>query len=259
MKLPIYQIDAFADEVFKGNPASVVPLDSWLSNEVMQKIAQENNQAETAFYVKDGAEYHIRWFTPMAEVSLCGHATMAAAYVLFNYDNFKGDEISFGSKSGGLTVRRSDDEITLNFPSSEFKIAKLPDGMLEGLGVLPSELYQNEDYMMVLDSEEEVRSLKPNFDALKKVSTRGIIVTAKGDKVDFVSRFFAPNVGINEDPVTGSAHTTMVPYWSKKLHKTELIAEQISPRGGRVKCTDLGDRVEMAGKVVTYLVGEINI
>lgn len=259
MKLPIYQIDAFADEVFKGNPASVCPLDSWIPDETMQKIAQENNQAETAFYVKDGDAYQIRWFTPMAEVSLCGHATMAAAYVLFNYENYKSDEITFGSKGGGLTVRRNDDEIILNFPASAFKIAKLPDGMLEGLGVLPTELYHNEDYMMVLDSEDEVRALKPNFDALKRVNTRGIIVTAKGDKVDFVSRFFAPNVGINEDPVTGSAHTTMIPYWSKKLHKTEMIADQISSRGGRLKCKDLGNRVEMAGKVVTYLVGEISI
>lgn len=257
MKLTIYQIDAFSDKVFKGNPAAVCPLDKWLNDETMQKIAEENNLAETAFFVPNEEGFHIRWFAPLTEVDLCGHATLATAYVIKEYLGYKKNEILFESKSGELTVRFEDDGIILNFPSNQLERAKLPDGMLEGLGVLPTELYKNEDYMMILDSEEELRSLKPNFDVLKKVPTRGIIVTAKGDQCDFVSRFFAPLVGVNEDPVTGSAHSTLIPYWSKKLHKTEMIAEQLSRRGGKIYCTDLGERVEMKGKAVTYLKGEI--
>lgn len=258
MKLKIYQVDAFTDQVFKGNPAAVCPLDKWLQEDEMQKIAEENNLAETAFFVASGDVFEIRWFTPLAEVNLCGHATLASAHVLYEHMGYKEDKIRFNSKSGELVVRREKDGLVLNFPAKDIVRAKLPDGMLEGLGVLPHELYQNEDYMMVLDSEDEVRSIHPNFDILRKIKTRGIIITAKGDKVDFVSRFFAPSVGINEDPVTGSAHTALIPYWSKKLHKTDMVARQLSSRGGELICKDLEERVEMKGKAVTYLQGEIN-
>ena len=259
MKLPIYQIDAFASKVFKGNPAAVCPLEKWLSDEIMQTIAQENNLAETAFFVPSADGFDIRWFTPETEVALCGHATLASAHVLFNFLGYDKKAINFSSKSGGLVVKKEKNGLVLNFPIRSFKIAKLPDGLFEGLGALPIELYQNDDYLMILDSEEEVRNLKPNFDILRKVKTRGIIVSAKGKKVDFVSRFFAPSLGVNEDPVTGSAHSTLIPYWSKRLGKKEMIAEQISERGGQLHCKDLGDRVEMAGKAITYLVGEITI
>jgi PhzF family phenazine biosynthesis protein len=257
MKLPIYQIDAFSSKTFKGNPAAVCPLEKWLDDETLQQIAEENNLAETAFYVNTDKGFEIRWFTPVSEVDLCWHATLASAHVLFNHYNFKEKEITFSSNSGPLKVRKEGDSIVLNFPVNSMEKAKLPDGMLEGLGVLPFELYQNKDFLLVLESEEEVRSIKPNFDVLKKVPTRGIIVTAKGDKVDFVSRFFAPRVGVNEDPVTGSAHSTLIPYWSQKLHKKEMVAEQLSKRGGTILCTHLEDRVEMKGSAVTYLIGEI--
>ncbi len=259
MKLKIYQIDAFASEVFKGNPAAIIPLENWLPDEKMQEIAGENNLAETAFFVKKDDVFEIRWFTPRLEVNLCGHATLASAFVIVNYLNYDKKTIVFSSKSGELKVRKEANDLVLNFPSKSFKIAKLPDGLFEGLGALPVELYKNDDYMMVLDSEKEVRDIKPDFNLLNKVDTRGIIVTAKGDKVDFVSRFFAPRVGVNEDPVTGSAHTTLIPYWSKKLAKKEMNAEQLSIRGGKLKCFDLGERVEIKGKAVTYMVGEINI
>ncbi len=259
MKLKIYQIDAFAAEVFKGNSAAVIPLDKWLPDEIMQKIAEENNLAETAFFVKKDDIYEIRWFTPKLEVDLCGHATLASAHVIINYLNNKSKLIRFSSKSGELKVRKENDGLVLNFPAKTFNIAKLPDGLFEGLGALPVELYKNDDYMMVLDSEKEVRELNPDFNLLNKVDTRGIIVTAKGEKTDFVSRFFAPRVGINEDPVTGSAHTMLIPYWSKRLHKKELSAQQISARGGSLHCVDLGERVEIKGTAVTYLVGEITI
>ncbi len=259
MKLKIYQIDAFASEVFKGNPAAVIPLKEWLEESVMQKIAQENNISETAFFVPSGDTFDIRWFTPSTEVALCGHATLASAFVLYEYLKYKDEKITFMSKSGELTVRKDGEQLIMNFPSKTFKIAKLPDGMLEALGALPVELFQNEDYIMVLDSEKEVRKLSPNFDILKKVKTRGIIVTAKGNNVDFVSRFFAPNVGVDEDPVTGSTHSSLIPYWSKKLGKRHMVAEQVSKRGGIVKCRDLGARVEMSGSAVCYLTGDIHI
>ncbi|MEQ8360578.1 MAG: PhzF family phenazine biosynthesis protein [Cytophagales bacterium] len=259
MKLKIYQIDAFASEVFKGNPAAVIPLEKWLSDEVMQKIAEENNLAETAFFVKKDELFEIRWFTPKLEVDLCGHATLASAHVIINYLNNNSKTLRFSSKSSELNVRKEKDGLVLNFPAKSFNIAKLPDGLFEGLGALPIELYKNDDYMMILDSEKEVRDINPDFNLLNKVDTRGIIVTAKGDKVDFISRFFAPRVGINEDPVTGSAHTMLIPYWSKRLHKKEMSAQQISARGGHLHCVDLGERVEIKGTAVTYLVGEIKI
>lgn len=259
MKLKIYQIDAFASEVFEGNSAAVIPLESWLPEEKMQKIAEENNLAETAFFVKKEDVFEIRWFSPKLEVDLCGHATLASAFVILNYLNYDKKMICFSSKSGELKVRKEGKNLVLNFPSNTFNIAKLPDGLFEGLGALPVELYRNEDYIMILDSEKEVRDINPDFNLLNKVDTRGIMVTAKGDKVDFVSRFFAPRVGINEDPVTGSTHTSLIPYWSKRLHKKELVAEQLSARGGKLHCVDLGDRVEIKGKAVAYMLGEINI
>lgn len=261
MKLKIYQIDAFTDQLFSGNPAAVVPLENWLPDEVLQNIAAENNLAETAFYVPNETGYHIRWFTPSVEVELCGHATLASAYVIFNIQGFEGDLIRFESLSGELTVLHKDSWLTLNFPIDQYNIAVPPPALMESLsGVSILEVYKGKtDYMVVLDSEAEVRDLDFDIIILSTIPARGIIITAPGDEVDFVSRFFAPQSGIDEDPVTGSAHTTLIPYWAEKLAKTELTAKQLSKRGGYLKCELDGDRVNIGGQARIYLHGEIEI
>jgi PhzF family phenazine biosynthesis protein len=261
MKLNIYQIDAFTSQLFSGNPAAVVPLENWLSDEVLQNIASENNLAETAFYVPTETGYHIRWFTPSVEVELCGHATLASAYVIFNIEGFQGDLIRFESLSGELTVLCKDNWLTLNFPVDQYQIAVPPPALMESLtGVAILEVYKGKtDYMVVLDSEAEVRDLDFDIIILSTIPARGIIITAPGDEVDFVSRFFAPQSGIDEDPVTGSAHTTLIPYWAEKLSKTELTAKQLSKRGGYLKCELDGDRVNIGGQGRIYLRGEIEI
>ncbi len=261
MELKLYQVDAFAGNVFEGNAAAVCPLEEWLSDEQMQSIALENNLSETAFFVKDGDRYRLRWFTPETEVDLCGHATLASAHTLFEHLGYDRDEILFDSNSGELRVTKEGEMLKMNFPATPAEEAKAPEGLPEALGVDSAEIYRAADLMVVLDSESELASLEPNFFLLGKVNTRGIIVTAPASdtKYDFVSRFFAPAVGIDEDPVTGSAHTMLAPYWAEKLGKNVLRARQISKRGGDVLCEVKGDRVELSGKAVTYMSAQIVI
>jgi PhzF family phenazine biosynthesis protein len=260
MKIPVYHVDAFSDHLFGGNPAGVCPLDQWLPDATLQKIAMENNLSETAFFIKKDDGFTIRWFTPLVEVDLCGHATLASAHVIFNHLNWDRPSISFMSRSGILVVTRKGDMITLNFPSDVLHPAELPGGLLASLNVKPLEIYAGKsDFMLILESQRAVEELDPDFGLMKKSGGRGVILTARGDEVDFVSRFFAPQVGVDEDPVTGSAHTTLTPYWSKQLGKSDLTALQLSKRKGRLWCKYLGDRVEITGKAVTYLTGHIDI
>ena len=257
--LIIYKVDAFANGPFTGNPAGVVPLkDEWLSDSLMQNIAMENNLAETAFVLSKNNILYIRWFTPSVEVELCGHATLASAHVLFSHEGFQGSEICFKSLSGDLFVRRSGDLLTLDFPTDKITRVPVNDEMVNCFGLLPVEAWKGKtDLMLVFEKEVQIAELKPSFDAIMKCNGRGVIATAPGLKVDFVSRFFAPQAGVPEDPVTGSAHTTLTPYWSDKLNKKHLIAMQLSPRKGWLSCTNLGERTEISGLAVTYLKGEI--
>jgi PhzF family phenazine biosynthesis protein len=260
MKLQIYQADAFAAGLFKGNPAAVIPLTEWLSDELMQQIAMENNLSETAFFVPEGDHFHIRWFTPKAEVRLCGHATLATAHVLFNELNYQGELLEFESLSGILTVKKVGDKLQLDFPADLAQEVESIETFTEAFGTKPLQTFKGRtDYMLLFDSEETIQNINPNIQLLLSTNARGVITTAKGNEVDFVSRFFAPAVGVNEDPVTGSAHTTLIPFWTNKLGKTELTALQLSARGGQLWCTLSGDRVFIAGKAVTYLRGEIEI
>lgn len=259
MKLKIYQIDAFAEKVFSGNPAAVCPLDNWLSDELMLKIAAENNLSETAFYVKQDDRIEIRWFTPTVEVDLCGHATLATAFVLFNQENYKGNIIEFFSpKNGKLTVSRNGEFFTLNFPTDKLECVTLTDQLRSCFNIPPNGVLKGKtDYLFVFENEKNIINIQPNIEKISTLNARGVIVTAKGDNIDFVSRFFAPQVGVIEDPVTGSAHTTLIPYWTKELNKTELTAIQLSERRGYLKCKFLEGRVEISGKGKLYLVGEI--
>lgn len=259
MKQKIYQIDAFADRVFSGNPAAVCPLDRWLSDDILQQIAMENNLAETAFYVKQDDQYQIRWFTPTVEVDLCGHATLAAAFVLFNHQNYKGEIIHFNSpKSGLLTVAKREELLTLNFPTDQYKQIEISKKIATCFDIKPQLAFKGKtDYLLVFDTENEIKNVMPALDVISKLKVRGLIITAKGNKVDFVSRFFAPQSGVVEDPVTGSAHTTLTPYWAKRLNKNKLTAMQLSERKGFLQCDYLNDRVEISGKAKLYLIGEI--
>lgn len=263
MKIPIYQLDAFTDTLFRGNPAAVVPLNEWLPDDTLQKIALENMVPETAYYVKSENGYHIRWFTPVTEVDLCGHATLAAAYVVFGEEGYEATGISFDSRSGILNVTREEDGwLTLDFPVDTYQVAVPPPALQEAISPLVqvTGVYRGQsDYMVVLESEKELRELQPDIIVLSTVPTRGVIITAPGDEVDFVSRFFAPQSGIDEDPVTGSAHTTLVPYWAGVLGKSELVARQISSREGYLRCKLSGDRVLISGQVTEYLRGQIEI
>jgi PhzF family phenazine biosynthesis protein len=260
MKIPIYQVDAFAASLFSGNPAAVVFPESELPFKTMQSIGAENNLAETAFVLSDGGSLQIRWFTPTVEVDLCGHATLAAAHVMFKHLGYSGNKISFGSKSGPLHVFQEEDLLYLDFPTDSIGKVETTKSIVNGLGAEPVQMYSGRsDYLVILGGEEDVASLSPNMHILSKVPARGVIVTAPGQEVDFVSRFFAPQSGVAEDPVTGSAHTTLIPYWSRKLGKKRLLARQLSKRGGELLCRDLGDRVRIGGRAVTYLEGHIAI
>lgn len=260
MKFPIFQVDAFTSHVFGGNPAAVIPLTKWLPDETMQQIAMENNLSETAFYVEEHEAFGLRWFTPEVEVDLCGHATLATAHVLFKELGFAGNELRFDTRSGRLTVAKANTGYTMNFPAVDMPQVEAPPILFQALGIKrTSKIYRTDDYMVVMESEAEVAALDPDFRFLKEVDARGIIVTAKGEKVDFVSRFFGPQVGIDEDPVTGSAHTKTTPYWASELGKTELTARQISKRVGDLIVRHLGDRVEIEGQAVTFLRGEIEV
>lgn len=258
MRIPIYQVDAFASELFKGNPAAVCPLENWLPDEVMQQLAAENNLSETAFIVPEDNHFHIRWFTPTTEVKLCGHATLAAAHVFYTELGYKEPVIQFNSKSGMLSVTiEKDGWLTLNFPANvPSQSLDVPVGLLEGLGIKNAPVYFAAfDYMVVLDSEQTILNLQPDFSTLAAVKARGVIATAPGTKTDFVSRCFYPQSGINEDPVTGSAHTITVPYWAAVFNKNSLTAMQVSKRGGYLRCALSGDRVLMSGQAITYLKG----
>jgi PhzF family phenazine biosynthesis protein len=258
-KIVLYQVDAFTDKLFHGNPAGVCILEEWLDDKLMQNIAAENNLAETAFVVKNGDSFEIRWFTPTVEVDLCGHATLASAHVLFNYYPIKENLIPFfSSRSGKLPVERQGLWLTLDFPIDSYTQIDIPDILITALQKRPIEAYRGKtDIMLVFASQEDVEEFRPNFPLIESVGGRGVIVTAPGIKVDFVSRFFAPQSGIDEDPVTGSAHTTLAPYWSMKTGKTRMTAHQLSKRGGNLVCEVKDNRVMISGRAVTYLIGEI--
>jgi PhzF family phenazine biosynthesis protein len=261
MKFPIYQIDAFTDELFGGNPAVVCPLETWLPTETMQKIAMENYVAETAFFIPTGEGFHIRWFTPEFEMDLCGHATLATAHVLTQHLGYKNPQIRFQSNSGELLVTVDDELITLDFPSRMPSPAEAPQIILDGIKFKPLEILKARDYLLVYEDEEAIRRIQPNMGLLNQINIDpgGIIVTSKGSDVDFVSRYFTPQASIFEDPVTGSAHCSLIPFWAERLGKEELTALQLSPRGGKLFCRNAGERVLISGKAVTYLEGFISI
>ena len=260
MKIKFYQVDAFTDKLFGGNPAGVCPLEEWLPDDVMQSIAFENNLAETAFFIINGKDFELRWFTPLSEVDLCGHATLATAHVIFNHLGYSREKIVFHSRSGELTVRQNEELLVLNFPADNTRKIEIVEELYNGFGKKPLEMFKGKtDYMLVYETQKDIEDMIPDFNLIEKSKARGVIVTAKGDEVDFVSRFFAPLVGINEDPVTGSAHTTLIPYWAEKLGKKELTAMQLSNRKGNLLCKLINGRVEIAGNAVTYLEGSIKI
>ena len=257
-RIPMYQVDAFAGEIFSGNPAAICPLDTWLPDVQMQAIAAENNLAETAFFVPNGNGYKLRWFTPAVEVELCGHATLASAFVILN-DLTPGERtVSFETKSGKLTVTRDGDLYSMDFPSRPPEsCANVYPGLVAALGGKPEAVLAARDYFVVYSSEEELLALKPDMAALMSIDRFAVIATAPGSKSDFVSRFFAPAKGVPEDPVTGSAHCSLIPYWSKRLGKTKLHAYQVSPRGGELWCEDRGERVIISGKAARFFNGTI--
>jgi len=257
MELSILQVDAFSSKVFGGNPAAVVPLQNWLPDATLQSIANENNLAETAYFVQVGERYHLRWFTPAVEMDLCGHATLASAWVLFHQLGYGQDRISFDTKSGELVVRKDGDLLVMDFPSRPPQPIPPNSELVAAMGGKPHAVMASRDYFLVYGSEEEVVALQPDMNGLLKLEKGAVIATAPGKECDFVSRFFAPKLGVNEDPVTGSAHCTLIPYWAERLNKTKLHAWQISPRRGELFCTHAGQRVEMAGHAVLYLKGTI--
>ncbi len=257
MPLNIYQIDAFAERPFEGNPAAVVPLKEWLADETMQAIAEENNQAETAFFIPKGDGFYIRWFTPTNEVKLCGHATLASAYVLFNVLGYTQNTIQFDSLSGILPVSRKGDLLVLDFPAQVPDACDTPALLSQGLGKVPLSCLKREDYIAVFESEADVLAIEPDHECLKQLDGRGVIATAVSTEYDFVVRFFAPKYGIPEDSVTGSAYTQLMPYWSQRLSKLELNAKQVSSRSGKVHCQLNGERVLIAGSAVKYMQGTI--
>ncbi len=265
MLLPIYQVDAFACEPsrggpFSGNPAAVCPLEGWLEDATLQAIAAENNLSETAYYVREEDRYGLRWFTPTVEVDLCGHATLAAAYVIQELRRETGErKVTFASRSGELTVARENDLYVLDFPSRYPAKCEEDPALFEALGARPVEFLRTGDCFCVFETEDQVRALAPDMSKLVAVDCRGTIVTAPGKDCDFVSRFFAPHAGIPEDPVTGSAHTNLIPYWSRRLGKKKLFARQISRRGGELWCEDRGARVGIGGRAVKYLEGQITV
>jgi PhzF family phenazine biosynthesis protein len=261
MRTPIYQLDAFATRRFAGNPAAVMPMDSFLADAALQSIAAENNLAETAFLVPDGGDYRLRWFTPTVEVPLCGHATLASAAVVMERLEPRRNQVVFHSASGPLTVRKADRGYVMNFPARTSELVASPPGLAEALGAAPIEVYANSfNYLAAVQSAEVLRSLAPDMAAVARIDRSGIIVTAAGDgPYDFISRYFAPAKGVPEDPVTGSAHCTLAPYWARKLGKTEFRAFQASQRGGEVICRLVDDRVELQGCCVFYMEGEAEI
>ncbi len=259
MELDLYQIDAFTDIPFEGNPAAVIPLETWLPDNTMQSIAEENNLSETAFFIPTNKGFHIRWFTPKTEVDLCGHATLAAAYVLFNILGYNENRIEFESKSGTLTVLQKNDWLVMDLPVQLSTTCNIPYEIVKAFDKASIECLRSEDYIVVFETESDILSIKPDLDYLKKLDLRGVIITARSRQYDFVSRFFAPKYGIDEDPVTGSAHTQLTPYWAKKLAKTKMRAKQVSSRGGELICELCNDRVLISGRAVKFLEGKIEL
>jgi len=259
LKLKLYQIDAFAKNIFEGNPAAVVPLEHWIDELIMQKIANENNLSETAFFVSQGNQFSIRWFTPSNEVDLCGHATLATAYVIFEILNYQESEILFNSRSGILKVSKDEDRFTMSFPIQEIKECMMPSSLESAFGKRAIECYRSIDYLLIFEDEEDIVNLHPNIELLKQIDARGVIVTAKSQEYDFVLRYFAPKIGVDEDPVTGSVFTELVPYWSRVLKKDNFKAKQVSQRAGEVFCRIENGRVEISGYAIKYLEGVIEV
>lgn len=258
MNLKFYQVDAFTSKVFGGNPAAVVPLENWIGDDLMQNIAMENNLSETAFFVKENSHYHIRWFTPVNEVDLCGHATLASSFVIFNFIEKNSDQIRFISKSGELIVTKENDLISLNFPSNPPNKIVYSQLIENTFRQKPIEVLQGGNYTLIIfDDENFIFNYEPNIELIKKIDPHGVIISSKGNKADFVSRMFAPNEGIDEDPVTGSSHTVLIPYWTEKLGKKIFRALQVSKRGGELFCENLGNRVKISGKAVLYSTGDL--
>lgn len=257
--MKIYQIDAFTDKIFGGNPAAVCPLDSWLPDALMQSIARENNLSETAFFVRSGDVFEIRWFTPEMEIDLCGHATLATAHVIFTYMRYEKTTINFKYSGGTLTVTISGKLLSMDFPSVFGSATEVTDQMINALGHKPIEALEARDLMVLFASEQEIIELKPDFVALAQIEHLGVIATAPGEKSDFVSRFFAPRAGIPEDPVTGSAHCMLIPFWAERLNKTSLSAVQLSKRVGMLYCKNNGERVLISGHAITYMIGDLFI
>ncbi len=259
MEIPIFQVDAFTDTVFRGNPAAVCPLDEWLDDDLLQSVAAENNLSETAFVVGADGEYKIRWFTPALEVDLCGHATLASGYVVMTFLDASRKSVRFDSPSGELVVRRDGDWYQLDFPSRPPEECVAPEGLVEALGCDPAGIFKSRDHLVLLRDQDEVLAVEPDMERMRQVDCFSAIMTAPGDDCDFVSRFFAPRAGVPEDPVTGSSHCTLTPFWAKRLGKTSLSAQQLSSRGGVIKCELQDDRVLMGGQAVLYLQGRISI
>ncbi len=259
MKIPIYQVDAFTSKIFKGNPAAVCPLKEWLPDQIMQNIAMENNLSETAFFIEEGNKFHIRWFTPKTELDLAGHPTLASAHILINEYKTNYKSLIFETKIGDtLNVSINKNLYLMNFPSRPPKVVDDTRDIYEALGKKPVELLAHRDLIAVFENQNEISSINPDLEKLKKLYYPSVVVTAVGDNSDFVSRNFAPKLGIPEDPVTGSSHCELIPYWSKKLDKKDMIALQISDRGGKIHCTDKNDRVIIGGEAVTFFRGEID-
>lgn len=257
MRLKQYQVDAFTDKVFGGNPAAVVPLSSWPDDSLLQAIAEENNLSETAFFISSEEGFKLRWFTPAREVDLCGHATLATAHVIFEILGYSKQVITFETRSGELFVERNGNQLEMNFPACPPKSCELSETLIRGLGQRPIEVLAADDYLAIFDSEATIRAITPNHAMLSQLDLRGVIVTAPGTDVDFVSRFFAPKYGIPEDPVTGSAHCELAPYWANKLGKNTLSAKQVSKRCGNITCHVKADRVFLSGGAVTFMEAEI--
>ena len=266
VELSMFQIDAFTDRVFSGNPAAVCPLDTWIPDDAMQAIAAENNLAETAFFASaedgrgaNGDSYDLRWFTPTVEVELCGHATLATAFLIFERFNRHAETLQFQTRSGVLSVARQDGKLFLDFPSYPGTTVDGPAALAAGLGAAPVEVIEGPNYMAVFETEADIAALAPKLELLATLHPRGVIATAPGDAVDFVSRYFAPSFGVPEDSVTGSAHCMLTPYWAKRLGRNKMNARQISARGGALVCEDRGDRVGIGGQAVMYLEGKITV
>ena len=259
MLLRIFQVDAFTDTVFGGNPAAVCPLDSWLPDATLQAIAGENNLSETAFLMPANGAYDLRWFTPLAEVDLCGHATLASAHVVFRHLRQGADAVAFETRSGRLGVSRCADGLTMDFPALAAHPVTAPGALAAGLGTEPAAVFADMDYLALFETEAEIAALAPDMAALARLDRRGVIVSAPGESADFVSRFFCPRLGVPEDPVTGSAHCMLAPFWAERLGRTTLRAHQVSARGGAVHCGVAGDRVRLTGHAVQYLEGTITV